>query len=75
MNYNHTPKSRKLDEILILEIKGYSVAEKMILKVDEMKIVTANSMLNLVIKGNLKIDGEKIADILGMKYIGKFASH
>lgn len=74
LNYYHTAKSGKLDEILILQVEDYIVAEKMILKVDELKILLANSILDLVLKGNLKIDGEKTADILGMKYIGKFDS-
>jgi len=74
LNYYHTAKSGKLDEILVLQVEDYNVAEKMILKVDTMKIITANSMLDVVVKGNSKIDGEKIADVLGMKYIGKFDS-
>jgi hypothetical protein len=72
LNYYHASKSGKLDEILILQVEDYNVAEKMILTVDEMKIITANSMLDIIVKGNIKIDGEKIADALGMKYIGKF---
>ncbi|WP_132226003.1 hypothetical protein [Pedobacter sp. ok626] len=74
LNYYHTAKSDNLDKILILQVKDYNVAEKMILKVDEMKILIANSMLDLLVKGSLKIEGESIADALGMKYIGKFAS-
>ncbi|GAA5098626.1 hypothetical protein GCM10023210_35010 [Chryseobacterium ginsengisoli] len=72
LNYYHTAKSEKLDEILILQVEDYNVAEKMILKVDTMKITTANSMLDLAVKGNLKLDGEKIGSALEMKYIGKF---
>lgn len=65
-------KSEKLDEILILQIEDYNIAEKMILKVEELKMITAHSMLELVVKGTIEIHGEKIADMLGMKYIGKF---
>lgn len=75
LNYYHTAKSDKLDKILILQVKDNNVAEKMILKADEMKILTASSMLDLLVKGGFKIDGESIADALGMKYIGKFTSH
>ena len=74
-NYYHTAKSDKLDNILILQVKDYHVAEKMILKADEMNILTANSMLDLLVKGELEIDVESVADALGMKYIGKFVSH
>lgn len=74
LNYYHTAKGGKLDEILILQVEDYNVAEKMILKVDEMKIRTANAILDLVVKGGLKKDGESIADALGMRYIGKFDS-
>ncbi|MCS3868603.1 hypothetical protein J3D55_001519 [Chryseobacterium ginsenosidimutans] len=72
LNYYHTAKSGKLDEILILQVEDYNVAEKMILKVDTMKITTANSMLDLVVKGNIKIEGDKIGNNLNMNYIGKF---
>jgi len=75
LNYYYTAKSEKLDEILILQIEDYSVAEKMILKADEMKILAASSILHLLVKGTFKIDGESTADALEMKYIGKFASH
>ncbi|WP_183078705.1 hypothetical protein [Sphingobacterium puteale] len=44
----------------------------MILKVEELKMITAHSMLELVVKGTIEIHGEKIADMLCMKYIGKF---
>lgn len=73
-NYYHNSKAGKLDEILILQVEDYNVAEKMILKVDEMKILTAHSILDIAVKGNLKMDGEKIAQALGMKYIGSFDS-
>lgn len=72
VNYYHTAKSGKLDEILILQVEDYDVAEKMILKVDGMKILTASSMLDLIVQGGVKIDGKGIADVLGMKYVGKF---
>jgi hypothetical protein len=74
LNYYHTPKSTRLDEILILQVEDYNVAEKMILKTDELKITTANSILDLIIKGNKKIEAEKIGNMLGMKYIGTFDS-
>lgn len=44
----------------------------MILKVDQLKIITANSILELVVNGTIELDGEKISDRLGMNYIGKF---
>ena len=44
----------------------------MILKVEELRMITAHSVLELVVKGTIEIHGEKIADMLGMKYIGKF---
>lgn len=72
LNYHHTSKSEKLDEILILQIDDYNIAEKMILKVGELRMITAHSMLELVVKGTIEIHGKKIADMLGMKYIGKF---
>lgn len=72
INYYHAGKSGKLDEILILQIEDFNVAEKMILKVDKMKIPTASSMLELILPGSVKINGEDIADVLGMKYVGKF---
>jgi hypothetical protein len=72
LNYHHTSKSEKLDEILILQIEDYNIAEKMILKVEELRMMMAHSMLQLVVKSTIEIHGEKIADMLGMKYIGKF---
>ena len=72
LNYYHTSKSEKLDEILILQIEDYNIAEKMILKAEELRMITAHSVLELVVKGSIEIHGEKIADMLGMKYIGKF---
>ena len=64
-----------MDEILILQVEDYQIAEEMILKVEEMKLLTANSMLDILVKGSFRVDGERIADVLGMRYIGKFASH
>ena len=75
LNYYHADRSAKLDEILILQVEDYQIAEEMILKVEEMKLLTTNSMLDILVKGSFRVDGERIADVLGMQYIGKFASH
>ncbi|AZB25083.1 MULTISPECIES: immunity 22 family protein [Bacteroidota] len=72
VNYFHTAKKGKLDEVLILQIEDYNVAEKMILKVDELNLHTANSILDLIVKGAINLDGEQIGNLLNMKYIGKF---
>ncbi|MEC3875492.1 immunity 22 family protein [Chryseobacterium salviniae] len=74
LNYYYTPKSGRLDEILILQVEDYNVAEKMILKAEELKLTTTHSILDLIVKGNKKIDAEKIGNFLGMKYIGRFGS-
>lgn len=68
-------KKEKLDEMLITQVEDYNVAEKMILKADEMKLpLLANIIIDLVVNGKQKIDGAKTGTALGMKYVGKFAS-
>lgn len=74
LNYYHTAKGGKVDELLILQVEEYNVAEKMILKADEMQLLTASSILELVVQSKVKIDGDSLADVWGMKYIGKFDS-
>ncbi|WP_293938254.1 immunity 22 family protein [Sphingobacterium sp. UBA5996] len=72
LNYHHSSKSGNLDEILMLKIEDYNIAEKMILKVDELKMITTNSILEIVVNGTIDIDGKEVAETLGMAYIGKF---
>lgn len=72
LNYYSLGRASKLDEMLVLQVEDFNVAEKMILKVDKMKITTAHSMLDLVVKSNAKIEPATISLALKMKYIGKF---
>lgn len=72
LNYHSESKSSKLDEMLVMQVEDFGVAEKMILSVDKMKIVSAHSMIDLVVKNDAKIDAEKVALALGMTYVGKF---
>jgi hypothetical protein len=72
LKYYHTSKKQKVDEILVLQIEDYNVAEKMILKADELKFTTINSMLDLSVDSNIVIDGNEVANQLGMHFIGKF---
>lgn len=74
-HYHHSNAKQKLDEMIILQIEDFSAAEKMILKADKMKLpVSANLILDLVVKGNVKVDGEKTGAAFGLKYIGEFES-
>lgn len=73
INFYYNPEKEKLDEMLITQVEDYSIAEKMILKVDEMQLSpTANAILDLVMDENIIIDPAKIGTALGMKYIGRF---
>lgn len=73
LNYHSQSKSVKLDEMLVLQVEDFNVAEKMILKVDKMKIVSAHAMLDLVMKGESQVEPEQVALALGMSYVGKFS--
>lgn len=72
LNYYHSSKKEKIDEILILQVEDYDVAEKMILKADELKFNMASSMLDLIVNSTIVIDGNEVANKLGMNYIAKF---
>jgi hypothetical protein len=73
INFYHTAKEKKLDEMIIIQVEEYEVAEKMILKLDKMKISpVANAILDLKVAKGTKINGAGIGDALGMKYIGQF---
>ncbi|EGW30718.1 uncharacterized protein SPAPADRAFT_67966 [Spathaspora passalidarum NRRL Y-27907] len=59
LSYNHASSPRNVDEMLIL-------------KVDNLNIITVNSILELILKGDVRVDDERIGGALGMTYIGKF---
>ncbi len=74
INFYYDNKKGKLDEIIIIQVEDFNIAENMILQVDKMKIPpAANAILDLVADKSIKIDGAKISAALGMAYIGKFA--
>lgn len=75
VNVYFSDKKEKLDEMLITRVEDYNVAEKMILKADEMKLPPlANIIIDLVVNEKQKIDGAKTGTALGMGFVGKFAS-
>ncbi|GEP89745.1 Immunity protein 22 [Chitinophaga terrae (ex Kim and Jung 2007)] len=75
INFYYNPKKEKLDEMLINQVEDYNIAEKMILKADEMKVTTtANCILDISMDASVLIDETRIAAALGMKYIGRFTA-
>ncbi|WP_217594265.1 immunity 22 family protein [Cohnella sp. GbtcB17] len=75
IHFYYSRKKEKLDEMIIMQVEDFHVAESMILKVDDMQISpTANAILDLIVYEKFKIDGSAIGSALGMTYIGKFDS-
>lgn len=75
INFYYNKIAEKLDEMIIIQVQDYIIAENMILKMDEMKIpTTANAMLDLILENDAEINGEQVGAILGMQYIGIFYS-
>lgn len=73
INFHFSKKKQRLDEMIITHVDDFNIAEKMILKADEMKApVECNAILDLYLNGNPKIDVDKIARFLGTTYIGRF---
>ncbi len=72
LNYYYCNKKEKMDQILILNVADYDVAEKMILKADEQKFNLTNSMLYISINSNIVVDGDEVGSKLGIVYVGKF---
>jgi len=73
LNFYYSYMKEKLDDMIINRIEDFNVAEKMILKADEMKIPNeVNAILDLFLNETSEIDGKKIGMNLGMKYIGRF---
>ncbi|MDI4648031.1 immunity 22 family protein [Cohnella hashimotonis] len=73
IHFYYSNKKEKLDEMIIMQVEDFNVAESMILKVDELQVSpTANAILDLIVYEPFKIDGSAIGSALGMAYIGKF---
>ena len=72
ITFHFTAKPTRLDEMLILQVKEMDVAERMILKVDAMKLSTANAILDVSLNHGVTLDGSAVASALGIQFIGTF---
>ncbi|QJB39411.1 immunity 22 family protein [Chitinophaga oryzae] len=73
ITFYYSGQKEKPDEMIITQIEDFTIAEKMILKADKMKITAAvNALLDIVVNKCAAIDAAAMSDVLGMKYIGKF---
>lgn len=73
LKFCYSKEKKRIDEMLILEIQDYDLAESMILKVDSLGISpTANAVLVLSLDNSFKIDIEETNKALGMDFIAEF---
>lgn len=75
VTFSRSDEARRLDATLAIQVEDFSVAEKMILAIDDMKLApTAYAVLNVILDARVQIAGDTIGSALGMRYIGKFFS-
>jgi hypothetical protein len=69
VNIYYTADKKRADEIIVIQVEDYIVAEQMVLKAGELGITSTNLMLELISNQNLIINPE---NKLGLIYIGDF---
>ena len=73
LTFHHAKEKKRIDEIIMLEVQDFDLAERMILQLDSMGIFpTANAILILSLDNSLKINIEEISKTLGMDFIAEF---
>ncbi|MBE9601360.1 immunity 22 family protein [Pedobacter sp. MC2016-24] len=73
INFYYSKVAGKLDEIIILQVEDFEIAESMILAAAEMAIPdTVHAMLELILSEDAEISVPQVSATLEMHYVGKF---